>query len=193
MSCSITKVLDSDTNRKLDDGVDVLAAKISAVVKTDGVGNSNCRASDIDRVVNIINMGIQYIILCFVILAVVSDDNASLIINVVKWVSYVSLILIAVQYRNVVVSAGRLFLYGLDLENQVIIVFSLLITLITGFITKGNAGMKLTLAVAFLIFVRLAIQVKNYLLDRDSKIPAFLVFVKELLTPSRITKIYNAF
>jgi hypothetical protein len=170
-----------------------MSAKISAAVKLDDVDNADCRASEIDRMVNIVNMVLQYIILSFVILAVINHDNASLIINVIKWVSYVSLILIGVQYRNVLVSAGRLFLYGLDLENQIIIVFSLFIALITGFIKKGTAGMKLTIAVAFLIFIRLAIQMKNFLLDRDSKIPAFLVFVKELLTPSRITKIYNAF
>jgi hypothetical protein len=193
MSCSITKVLDPKTNNILDDGVDVMAAKISAAVKLDDVNNADCRASDIDRYVNIVNMVIQYVILSFVILAIVKHDNASFIINVIKWVSVVSLILIGVQYRNVLVSAGRLFLYGLDLENQIIIVFSLFITLITGFIKKGTAGMKLTIAVAFLIFIRLAIQMKNFLMDRDSKIPAFLVFVKELLTPSRITKIYNAF
>jgi hypothetical protein len=193
MSCSITKVLDPKTNKIIDTGVDVMTAKISAAVKLDDVNNAECRASDIDRMVNIVNMVLQYIILSFVVLAVVNHDNASLIINVIKWVSVVSLILIGVQYRNVLVSAGRLFLYGLDLENQIIIVFSLFIALITGFIKKGTAGMKLTIAVAFLIFIRLAIQMKNFLLDRDSKIPAFLVFVKELLTPSRITKIYNAF
>ena len=191
MSCSITKVLDSETNKKLDDGVDIMAAKISAAVKLDG--NSGCRASDIDRIVNIVNMGIQYIILSFVVLAVIRHDNAGLIVNVIKWVSYVSLLLLAVQYRNVLVSAGRLFMFGLDLENQVIIVFSLFIALITGFIRDGSAGMNLTLAVGFLIFIRLAIQMKNFLLDNDSKIPAFLVFAKELLTPSRITKLYNAF
>lgn len=193
MSCSINKVLDSETNKKLDDGVDIMAAKISAAVKLDNVNNSDCRASEIDRIVNIVNMGIQYIILSFVVLAVIQHDNAGLIVNVIKWVSYVSLLLIAVQYRNVLFFAGRLFLYGLDLENQIIIVFSLCISLITGFIQKGTAGMNLTLAVAFLIFIRLAIQMKNFLLDRDSKIPAFLVFVKELLTSSRIQKIYNAF
>ena len=193
MSCSITKVLDQEENKRLDDGVDVMAAKISAAIKLDDVNNADCRASEIDRYVNIVNMTIQYIILSFVVLAVIQHDNAGLIVNVIKWVSYVSLLLIAVQYRNVLVSAGRLFLYGLDLENQIIIVFSLCITLITGFIQKGTAGMKLTLAVAFLIFIRLAIQMKNFLLDRDSKIPAFLVFCKELLTPSRIKKIYNAF
>jgi len=193
MSCSITKVLDPQTNKSLDDGVDIMAAKISAAVKLDDVNNADCRASDIDRYVNIVNMAIQYIILSFVVLAVIQHENASLIINVIKWVSYVSLLLIAVQYRNVLVSAGRLFMFGLDLENQIIIVFSICIALITGFIQKGTAGMKLTIAVAVLIVIRLAIQMKNFLLDRDSKIPAFLVFVKELLTPSRITKIYNAF
>ena len=193
MSCSITKVLDPKTNKSLDDGVDIMAAKISAAVKLDDVNNSDCRASEIDRYINIVNMAIQYIILSFVVLAVIQHDNAALIVNVIKWVSYVSLLLIAVQYRNVLVSAGRLFLYGLDLENQIIIVFSIGIALITGFIQKGTAGMNLTIAVAVLIVIRLAIQMKNFLLDRDSKIPAFLVFVKELLTPSRITKIYNAF
>ena len=193
MSCSITKVLDSETNKKLDDGVDIMAAKISAAVKLDNVSNSDCRASDIDRIVNIVNMGIQYIILSFVVLAVINHDNSTTIVNVIKWVSYVSLLLIAIQYRNVLVSAGRLFRYGLDLENQIIIVFSLCISLITGFIQDGTAGMNLTIAVGLFIFIRLAIQMKNFLLDNDSKIPAFLVFVKELLTPSRITKLYNAF
>ena len=193
MSCSITKVLDSETNKRLDEGVDIMAAKISAAIKLDDVNNADCRASEIDRMVNIVNMVIQYVILSFVVLAVVKHENSDLIINVIKWVSYVSLLLICIQYRNVLVTAGRLFMFGLDLENQVIIVFSLFITLITGFIRDGSAGMKLTIAVAFFIFIRLAIQMKNFLLDRDSKIPAFLVFVKELLTPSRITKIYNAF
>lgn len=193
MSCSIKKVLDAEETKRLDDGVDVLAAKISAAIKADDVNNSDCRASEIDRYISIVNMAIQYIILSFVVFAVIQHENASLIINVIKWVSYVSLMLIAIQYRNVLVSAGRLFMFGLDLENQIIIVFSICIALITGFIKKGTAGMKLTIAVAVLIVIRLAIQMKNFLLDRDSKIPAFLVFVKELLTPSRITKIYNAF
>lgn len=193
MSCSIKKVLDAEETKRLDDGVDVLAAKISAAVNSDDVSNTNCRSSDIDRVVSIVNMAIQYIILSFVILAIVNSDNDALVVNVIKWVSVVSLLLIAIQYRNVIVSAGRLFMYGLDLDSQIVIVFSVFITLITGWLQKGTAGMKLTIAVAFLISIRLAIQMKNFLMDNDSKIPAFLVFVKELLTPSRITKIYNAF
>lgn len=193
MSCSITKVLDPEENKRIDDGVDVLAAKISAAIKEDDVNNSDCRASEIDRIVNIVNMAIQYIILSFVVLALVKHEKAALIVNVIKWVSYISLLLVVVQYRNVFISAGRLFMYGLDLENQIIIVFSACIALITTFIQNGNAGVNLTIAVAFFILIRLAIQMKNFLLDEDSKIPAFLVFVKELLTPDRIAKIYGAF
>ena len=190
MSCSITKVLDPEENKIIDDGVDALAGKISDAVKKE---DSECRASKIDRMVSIFNMAIQYIILSFVILAVIKHDKAAMVVHVIKWVSYVSLLLIAVQYRNVLISAGRLFVYGLDIENQIVIVFSVFIAMITGFIKKGTAGMKLTMAVGVLIVIRLGIQMKNFLLDRNSKIPAFLVFVKELLTPARITKIYNAF
>ena len=66
MSCSITKVLDPKTNKIIDTGVDVMAAKISAAVKLDDVNNAECRASEIDRMVNIVNMVLQYIILSFV-------------------------------------------------------------------------------------------------------------------------------
>jgi len=193
MSCSIKKVLDDDTNKKLDNGVDVLASKISAAVNSAGVENENCRASDIDRAVNVANMVIQYVILSFVLIAIYENDNNAKIVNIIKWVGVVSLILIAVQYRNVLVSAARLFAFGLDLEDQVVIVFSIGITLITGMLKKGTAGMKLTVLVAFLLLVRLVLQMKNFLTDSNSRVPAFLVFVKELLTPDRIKKIYKAF
>jgi hypothetical protein len=193
MSCSIKKVLDDDTNKKLDAGVDALAAKISAAVNSAGVDNENCRASDIDRVVNIANMVIQYVILSFVLIAIYENDNNAKIVNIIKFVGIVSLILIAVQYRNVLVSAVKLFLFGLDLEDQVVIIFSIGITLITGMLKKGTAGMKLTVLVAFLLLVRLVLQMKNFLTDSNSRVPAFLVFVKKLLTPDRIKKIYKAF
>jgi len=193
MSCSIKKVLDDDTNKKLDNGVDILASKISAAVNSAGVENENCRASDIDKIVSIANMVIQYVILSFVLLAIYENDNNAKIVNIIKFVGIVSLILIAVQYRNVLVSAARLFMFGLDLEDQVVIIFSIGITLITGMLKKGTAGMKLTVLVAFLLLVRLVLQMKNFLTDNNSRVPAFLVFVKELLTPDRIKKIYKAF
>ena len=193
MSCSIKKLFDDETIKNLDSGVDALAAKISAEINSTDVNNENCRASDIDRVVNISNMVIQYVILSFVILAIYKNDNNAKIVNIIKWVGIVSLILIAVKYRNALVSAARLFMFGLDLEDQVVIAFSVGITIITGMLKKGTAGMKLTIFVAFLLLVRLILQMKNFLTDSNSRVPAFLVFVKELLTPDRIKKIYKAF
>lgn len=193
MSCTVTEVLGKDMTKHIDDGVDVLAAKITAALKKDHDGNSDCRASDIDKWVNIVNMAIQYIILSFIVLAVINRENVSLIANVITWVSYVSLILIAIQYRNVTITAGRLFMYGLDLETRVIIAFSVAIAIMTTMIQNGTTGLTLLVIVGIMLFIRLAIQMKDFLLDRESKIPAFLVFIKELLTPSRIKKIYNAF
>ena len=191
MSCSIKKVLDDDTNKKLDSGVDILASKIFAAVNSAGV--NKCRASDIDRAVSIANMVIQYFILSFVILAIYDNDNNAKIVNIIKLVGVVSLILIAVQYRNVLVSAARLFMFGLDLEDQVVIIFSIGITLITFMLRKGTVGMKMTILAAFLLLIRLILQMKNFLTNNNSRVPAFLVFIKELLTPNRIKKIYKAF
>lgn len=191
MSCSVYKILDKQTDNFIDDGVDTLVAKISKTVKEDA--NIKCRDSKIDRMIAILNMGIQYVILSFVILSLVNHDKGDLIVRVITWVSYMSLLLVAIQYRNVIATAGKLFVHGLDLETQIIILFSLFIAIITGFIKRGTAGVKLTLAIAFLIVIRLAIQMKSFLTDKDSKIPAFLSFAKELLSPTRISKLFKAF
>lgn len=192
MSCSIDKILDASTNKSIDEGVDRISKKISDMVKSED-SNIECNNSKIDHWISIINMGIQYLILSFVILALLNHEKSALIITVITWTAYVSLALLMVRYRNVLISAGRILLYGLDLETQIILAFSIFITLITGFIKKGTAGMKLTLTIAFLIFIRLALQMKDFLLDKKSNLSAFMEFVKELLTPTRISKIYKSF
>jgi hypothetical protein len=53
--------------------------------------------------------------------------------------------------------------------------------------------MRLTIAIAMVLFVRLSLQMKDFLLDEKSRVPAFLAFIKEIFTPTRITTIYNAF
>jgi hypothetical protein len=192
MSCSIDKILDASTNKSIDEGVERISKKISDTVKNED-SNIECNNSKIDHWISIINMGIQYLILSFVILALLNHEKSALIITVITWTAYVSLALLMVRYRNVLISAGRILLYGLDLETQIILAFSIFITLITGFIKKGTAGMKLTLTIAFLIFIRLALQMKDFLLDKKSNLSAFMEFVKELLTPTRISKIYKSF
>lgn len=191
MSCSVYKILDDEMDKTIDDGVDTLAAKISKTVKEDA--NVECRDSKIDRLIVILNMGIQYVVLSFVILALVNHDKGDMTVRVVTWVSYISLLLITIQYRNAIATAGKLFVHGLDSETQIIILSSLFIVIITGFVKRGTAGMKLTLAIAFLIVIRLAIQMKSFLTDKDSKIPEFLSFARELLSPTRISKLFRAF
>ena len=192
MSCLIKTILDAATNKNIDKGVDKLSEKISATIKNEDP-NIECNSSNIDRWISIINMGIQYLILSFVVLALLNHEKSALIITVITWTAYLSLALLMVRYRNVLISAGRILVYGLDLETQIILAFSIFITIITGFIKKGTAGMKLTLTIAFLIFIRLALQMKDFLLDKKSNLSAFMAFVKELLSPARISKIYKSF
>jgi hypothetical protein len=190
MSCSIDKILDPATQKGIDVSVDVMSAKIKKVI--DQGESFNCQASQIDRTIAIVNIGIQYVILAFVVLALFNHDKSGIIVQVIQWTSYVSLALLAAQYRNVIISAGRL-VNALDISTKVIIFLSVAAALGTGYIKNGQAGMRLTIAIAMVLFIRLSLQMKDFMTDAKSPVPAFLKFLKELLTPERIDKLYKAF
>jgi hypothetical protein len=82
---------------------------------------------------------------------------------------------------------------ALDLSTKIIIFLSVAASLGISSVQKGEAGMRLTIAIAMVLFVRLSLQMKDFLLDEKSRVPAFLAFIKEIFTPARITTIYNAF
>ena len=190
MSCSINDILDTSMNKAIDDGVNKLAAKISSVVKKEG---GTCAHTRVDDTITIGNMTVQYIILAFIVLSIANRDDSVLDIKVIVWVTYISLILVIIQYRHIMISAGKVFLYGLDIEDQLVIVASLTAAVFTSFVTKGGFGVGIMLAIAFLISVSLAIQMKDFLLEKDSKISPFLALLNGLCTSSRISKIYTAF
>jgi len=190
MSCSINDILDTSMNKAVDDGVDKLAAKIASVDKQKG---NTCAEAGIDNTITIGNMTIQYIILAIIILSVVNHSNSVLGVRVIVWVTYVSLCLVAVQYRHAIVSAGKVFLYGLDIEDQFVIIASLATTVFTAFATNGGFDVGIMLAIAFLISVSLVIQLKDFLLQKNSKMVPFLSLLNGLSTPERISKIYAAF
>ncbi|AGE51793.1 hypothetical protein PBCVCVM1_302L [Paramecium bursaria Chlorella virus CVM-1] len=190
MSCSIDKILDPQTQKEIDAGVNNISVKIK---KTIAQGESfECQASQIDRTISLINIAVQYIILAFVILALVSKEHSGLIVKVIQWTTYISLGLLAVQYRNIIVAAGNL-VGALDTSTKIIIFLSIAAAIGTGYIKKGQAGMQLTIAIALVLFIRLSLQMRDFVTDKKSRVPAFLIFLKELLTPQRIETIYNSF
>ncbi|AGE56214.1 hypothetical protein PBCVNEJV1_183R [Paramecium bursaria Chlorella virus NE-JV-1] len=189
MSCSIDKILDLKTNKLIDAGVTAMSVKIKKVVEK---GDVECRESQIDRAIAIVNIGIQYLILAFVVLALFNHEKSGMIVKIITYTTYVSLALLALQYRNVIVSAGRL-VGALDLSTKIILALSAAAAIGVGFIKRGEAGMRLTIAIAAVLFVRLSLQMRDFLMDSKSRVPAFLMFLKELLTPERIEKIYVAF
>jgi len=190
MSCSIEQILDPATQKNIDKGVEDLSVKIKKVVDT---GDSlECQASQTDRMIAVANIVIQCIILGFVVLALFNHEKAGLIVKIIQWTTYLSLFLLAVQYRNIITTSLRL-VSALDLSTKIIIFLSVAASLGISSVQKGEAGMRLTIAIAMVLFVRLSLQMKDFLLDEKSRVPAFLAFIKEIFTPARITTIYNAF
>ncbi|ABT14692.1 hypothetical protein NY2A_b293R [Paramecium bursaria Chlorella virus NY2A] len=192
MSCPTEQIFDEKTNERIDSDVDYLSDRIRKVLKNDS-DDSNCVSTKIDDSVVILNMCIQYIVLSFIILSVAKHGDSSNVVKAIVWISYFSLLLIAVQYRSVVATVWKLFAHGIDVENKVIILLSIFIAFLTMYIKKGSFGTKMAIATAVFIVIRLAIQMKNFLLGRKSTIPLFLSFIGGLFSPSRISKIYKSF
>lgn len=189
MSCTIKTILDPQTQKTIDKGVDVLSAKIQRAVKD---SDDDCFSTQIDRLAAIGNIIIQYVILAFVVLALFQHDKAWLIVKIIGVTSVVSLVLLAIQYRNAIIPIVRL-LGALDTSTKIIIFLTVAAALGTTYIRKGESGYKLTLVIAMILFVKLSLQMKDFLTDNKSPAPAFLVFVRELFTSQRITKIFRAF
>lgn len=190
MSCDINEILDPQTQKNIDAGVENMSVKIKQTIAQ---GESfECQATQIDRTISLINIAIQYIILAFVILALVSKEHSGLIVNVIQWTTFISLGLLAVQYRNVIVAAGNL-VGALDVSTKVIIFLSIAAALGSSYIKKGQAGMKLTIAIALILFIRLSLQMRDFVTNKKSRVSAFLIFLKNLITPQRIKTIYNSF
>jgi hypothetical protein len=191
--CPTEQIFDKETNERVDSGVEYMTAKIKNVVKNINSDDSKCLSTKIDDSVVIINMIIQYILMCFIVLSATQHGDNGTVVKAIVWISYVSLFLIFVQYRSVVATAWKLFANGIDVENKIIIMLSLFIAFLTMYIKKGNFGTKMAIATAAFIVIRLAIQMKNFLLGKKSTIPMFLSFVGELFSPKRISTIFKAF
>jgi hypothetical protein len=79
MSCSIDKILDQQTQNAIDTGVSEMSVKIK---KTIAQGDSfECQESEIDRILSLVNIVIQYIILAFVILSLINKEHSGIIVS----------------------------------------------------------------------------------------------------------------
>lgn len=190
MSCSVPQILDTKTQKNIDDGVAALATQIKNNVN---FKNQDCKDSKLDKVIAFISIAMQYLVFAFIMIALVRrDESTDTLVKVIVVTSFVTTALLVVQYRNVLLSAVRI-LGALDTSTKVILGLSVLATLGTGYIKKGGAGLYLTMGIAAVLFLRLSLQVKDFIRDTESPIPAFTKFLKEIITPVRIQTLYNAF
>ncbi|AGE50284.1 hypothetical protein ATCVCanal1_714L [Acanthocystis turfacea Chlorella virus Canal-1] len=190
MSCSVSQILDTQTQGNIDDGVANLAAQIK---KNVNFKNQDCNDSKLDKAVAFASIAMQYLVFAFILIALVRrDESTDTLVKVIVITSIATTALLVIQYRDVLLAAIRI-LGALDTSTKVILALSVLATLGTGYIQDGGAGLYLTMGIAAVLFLRLSLQVKDFIRDTKSPVPAFTKFMKELITPSRIQTLYNAF
>ena len=189
MSCSVTKILDKDTQQKIDEGVASISVQIKK--KLDNA-DDNCDESRIDKFVAISSIILQYVVFAFILVALASDKYSDVVIKAIVITSFITTALLVVQYRNILLSALRI-LSALETSTKVILVLSVLAMLGTGYIKEGGAGFYLTMGIAAVLFLRLSLQARDFLRDSTSPLPAFTTFLKEVITTERIQTLYDAF
>lgn len=189
MSCSVDKILDDTMQKKIDEGVNYLASDIRKKLDEN---DETCIDSKLDKFVAISSIIMQYIVFAFILIAITHKEYAGTIVKVIVFTTFITTALLAIQYRNVLISALRL-LNALDLSTKIVLVLTVLATIGTGYIKDGGAGLYTTLGIAGVLFIRLSLQVKDFLTGEKSPIPAFTKFMRETLTTNRINTLYNAF
>lgn len=189
MSCSVSKILDEQTQHSIDDGVDYISKQIKKnFYNTD----KDCQDGKIDRFVAFTSIALQYIVFAFILVSLAKKEQSGTIVRVIAVTSFVTMILLVIQHRNILLSALRI-LGALDTSTKVILVLSVLATLGTGYIKKGGTGLYLTMGIAAVLFLRLSLQVKSFLTGASSPMSGFTMFLRETVTTSRIKTLYNAF
>ena len=186
MSCTIDQILDPATQRQIDKGVDRLSQRIATASSS-----RTCTAFRVDRTVALVDILIQCVILAFVVFALFQHEHSALIVKVIEWTAYVSLALLVIRYRNAIISSVRL-LSALDVGSKVVIFLSVAAAIATEYIKKGQAGMRMTLVIAMVLFVKVSLQMREFLNEQNSTIPVFLTFVKDVFTPHRIDAIFSS-
>jgi hypothetical protein len=190
MSCSVAQILDAKTQKTIDDGVANMAVQIK---KNVNFKDQDCNDSKLDKAVAFASIAMQYLVFAFLLIALVKqDESTDTLVRVIVVTSFVTTALLVIQYRNVLLSALQM-LGALDLSTKIILALSILAMLGTGYIKKGGAGLYMTLGIAAVLFLRLSLQVKDFIRETKSPIPAFTKFMKEVITPERIKTLYNAF
>ena len=202
MSCPLDRILDKESNKQIDDGVDFLAKKIETIKKIyeipDSGGESSmfegCSTTKLDKGVLWANIALQITLLVFLGIIAATKGEKDWSIDALTWVSWVTLALLLIQYRDVVFSMLKLFIHGVDLQTQIISVLTLVIVIMTRllYVNEGFTVSIVALMIFVLIAVRVGFQIKSTL-QSDSMVTIMLDFINRLITPNRIQKIKKAF
>jgi hypothetical protein len=202
MSCPLDTILDQDAQKTIDTGVKYITDKIKTVRKFVDVPTKDkkkdmfkdCTASKVNKGILWTNIALQIVVLLFLGFIAVTRGEKDWSIDALTYISWVTSGLVLIQYRDILMSSAKLFMYGVGRKTQIITVVSVLIVLLTKLLydKEGLTVSIVAMMVFALIAVRVWFQIKSTF-DANSTVSMFLDFINRLMTVDRINVIKGAF
>lgn len=196
MSCPIDNIVTEDTQKLIDTGLQVFADKMSKRVKPEVKPSGNfdtCYSNMRNKAVLWVNIGIQFIVLIFLGIIAGSKGQKTWARDLLKWISWTTLILTALQYKNGIMAGVKIFIFGTSVKTQFIVAISLAIVILTNLLQSREGGVAslVSAVMIILIIARIVVQIQTALTN-DSAVPVVLDFVNRVVTVDRVKTLKNA-
>lgn len=199
MSCPLDEIVTEDTQQLIDTGLKTFSEKMSKRVKPDKKevktpgAFDTCYSNMRNKAVLWMNICIQFIVLIFLGIIAGSKGQKRWAFDLLKWTSWVTLFLIALQYKNGIMAGVKILIFGTSIKTQFIMTVSLAIVILTNLLQSKEGGVAslVSAVMIMLIIVRIAVQIQSALTN-DSAVPVVLDFVNRVVTVDRVKTLKNA-
>lgn len=200
MSCPVDIIVTKDTQELIDTGLQYFSEKISKRVKPEkkevqpSLWNlDTCKSNVINKTVLWANIGIQFVVLIFLSVIMATKGRKKWAFNVLKWISWITLILTAIQYKDGIMAGAKIFIFGIGIKTQIIVAISLAIVFLTKLLQSEDGGIASLVSTVIIIFIiaRTVMQIQSALTN-VSAAPVVLDFVNRVITVDRVKKLKNA-
>ena len=184
----------------IDAGLQALSEKISKRVNPEKneVNPSSrkfdaCKSSVRNKTVLWVNIGIQFLVLIFLGVIAGTKGQEKWAFDVLRWISWVTLILTAIQYKDGIMAGAKIFIFGTGMKTQIIVAISLVIVFLTKLLQNKDGGVASLVSTAIIIFIiaRTVMQIQSAFTN-VSAVPVVLDFVNRVVTVDRVKKLKNA-
>jgi hypothetical protein len=199
MFCLIDRIVTEDTQKLIDTGLQTFSEEMSKRVKPDqkkvkpSGKFDTCYSNMRNKAVLWMNLGIQFIVLIFLGVIAGSKGQKMWAFDMLKWISWVTLFLTVLQYKNGIMAGVKIFIFGTSVKTQFIMAISLAIVILSNLLQSKEGGVAslVSAVMIILIIARISVQIQTTLTN-DSAVPVVLDFVNKVVTVDRVKTLKNA-